>query len=103
MKINLKIIDSISGKTTLIELGVGCSIKDVISDSCIILHTFDPNILKEIFRELIGNSLNSYSLDGTYRITSNNSRPLIIPAALIFQKKVPSTSNNSCPLMIPAL
>ena len=83
MKINLEIIDSISGKTTLIELGVGCSIKHVISDSCIILHTFDPNILKEIFRELIGNSLNSYSLARTFFVLDDLERwyiPLIIPS-----------------------
>ena len=38
----------------------------------------------------------------TYRKTSNNVPPLIIPAPLKFQKKVSSTSNNSRPLIIPA-
>ena len=36
-----------------------------------------------------------------YRVTSNNSRPLIILAPLNFQKKVSSTSYNSRPLIIP--
>ena len=51
------------------------------------------------YKILLNHNFNHFCI---YRITSNNSCPLIIPAPLKFQKKVSSTSNNFRPLVIPA-
>ena len=53
-------------------------------------------------KKQIGEVQNSIFLGHkTFRITSNNIPPLIIPAPLKYQEKVSSTSNHSRPLIIP--